>query len=84
MLRNVAKKSPLTWMTKLTEERIDELVLVLGGQLRQDFGHPEQGFTDLRPDLDADVAGVVLVVEVSELGRQAVDHLQSNKFKSFQ
>ena len=65
-------------MTELTEEGIDQLVLVLRRHLRQDFRHPEQGLSDLCPDLDPGVAGVVLVVEVSELRRQAVDHLQKN------
>ena len=65
-------------MTELTEEGIDQLIFVLRRHLRQDFSHPEQGLSDLCPDLDPGVAGVVLVVEVSELRRQAVDHLQKN------
>jgi hypothetical protein len=41
-----------TWVSKLTEEGIDELVFVRWGHFAQNSSDPDQGLANLCPDLE--------------------------------
>ncbi len=63
-------------MSELSEKRIKKFVFVRRSHFSEQPRDPDQRLADFRPDFDSGFAAVIFVLQVGELARQSVDHLE--------